>query len=311
LKPVLASLGGLGASLLLRPDGDHYVSTAWTLTTLSMGWLPGGRLPQSGGELAPPAPGAWVVAALGPGIALLVALGLGRGKPRVGSASARAATLLAVGATALLSLRVARFGDYFLPVLALAAATWWPASLILDLGRRVRAGLAGAVLARVVWVGLRGWAFDVALFPPPESLGLLAREVRSRVPPGSLIFVDDWGWAGVLYGFLPEYRYPLAYDPATLYAASPERFWIWEHASADGAYCPHRDLAECPAADPGPAGVALAMQAFGAEWVVTRGYKGPHDLRQVVDHAPDWFEAVAQAAAAQSTFTLWHLKRSP
>jgi hypothetical protein len=125
-----------------------------------------------------------------------------------------------------------------------------------------------------------------------------------------MLFVDDWGWAGVLYGFLPEYRYPLAYDPATLYGASPERFWIWAHASDDGAFCDQPDLGDCPQARSRPEDVARALHAFGAEWVIARGEKGDHDLLHVVEASPDWFEPGARADAVEQHFTVWHLKRS-
>ena len=124
-----------------------------------------------------------------------------------------------------------------------------------------------------------------------------------------MLFVDDWGWASVLYGVLPDYRYPLAYDSSTLYAASPSRFWIWEHASAEGAFCDQPSLDACPDARSSPDDVARAMQAFGAEWVVTRGDKGPHDLLHVVQGAPERFELVTRADATQQRFTVWHRRR--
>src|SRR5204863_1305462 len=111
------------------------------------------------------------------------------------------------------------------------------------------AAFCGALLG--VWNARSVWR-SARLFDPPEVYSALAARVRGEVPAGTVLFTDDPFVTEILISYLPEYRYIVAYDPAVLYLAGPERFWRWHHAAAEGSYC---ELPSC--GSPHPSGAAL------------------------------------------------------
>lgn len=310
-KAVLASVAGLLVCFAVRPDRAHYLQVAWTMSTLSLGWSTEGRLPAGGGEGFPMPTGEWLLASSCSFAALGLALWAGRGKARAGDEAAQRAALLALALALVLSLRARKFLDYYLPALALAAAVYWPREgLLAPTLRRAIALAAGLALSKVSWEIPRTWYLNVKNMGPTEGYIRFAKTVHANVPQGSMLFVNDWSLSSVLYGFLPEYRYPLAYDPSLLYGASPPLFWTWLHAVFNGAYCPKRDLATCTDTAPGASGVAQAVRAFDSEWVVTVTLTAPCELIDVLKRSPETFEQVATQSGGRETLTLWHLKPS-
>ena len=310
LKAVLASAAGWLLSMAVRPDRATFLPVAWAVSLAALGHGPDGRLPNSGGEALAPALSLWGPAVAPTVLAAIVALAVGRKRERAGSGAGIRAALAATVLSLFLSSRTLKFLDYALPSVALVAALAWPRA---GIGappwvRKVVAAVAGVQLARAFAVVPAMWFAASVQLAPAEFYSRFANRLRAQVPSGSMIFVDDWGAGSILYGFLPDYRYNIAYDQAMLYVGSPELFWTWSHVIDDGVYCAHRELADCPGASFGVGDAQKALDAFGAQWVVTRQPARPRSLRRLLEGAPDEFELRLHEKNSAEDFALWHRK---
>jgi len=309
LKPILWSVGGLAAGLLLRPDRAAYPFVAYQISTAALGATAAGRLPHAPFELQ--AISAQMLARNGVALAaaLALAIALGWKKERAGSLGPRCAALLASALALVLCSRTTRFLDYLVPQLSIAAAMFWPREGVLASKPRLRAGfaLAGALLA--VWFGrsniVSAWEIGNKYLDPPGVFERMAAVVRAQVPPGSILFTDDPFMTEVLYASLPEYRYVVAYDPAVLFTASPRLFWRWHHAVSDGIACDER---ECPGERPSPAAVAWAVQSFGSAWAVTSAPLRAFSMQTVLARGEPLFQLAGFSPRRGSGgLYLWHL----
>jgi hypothetical protein len=271
-RAVLWSVGGLALALVLRPDRDLYAAFAalTSVTALSA------RLPHTGAELMFGGP-RLLLHETWPGL-LLLALSLWLSRRERWTSPVRLAALLGAGASMALCLSSVRFVDYAVPFLVLAAGLFWPtAPLPRWAGAALTAAFAALLLPRVPGLGKQpGSAID-----GPETFAPIAEAVRARVPKGELLFTDDPFVTEVLLSVLPEYQYIVAYDPALLWLASPERFWQWHHAATEAIDCSAR---QCPPQRPSGAAVAKVLRDFGTRWAITSMPRGRRSMQEVMAH---------------------------
>ena len=310
LKPIIWSVGGLAAGLLLRPDRAAYPFVAYQISTAALGATGAGRLPHAPFELQAISAQMLARNVVALAAVLALALALGWKKERAGSLGARFAALLASAVALVLCARSSRFLDYLVPQLSIAAAMFWPREGVLVSKPRLRAGfaLAGAIVA--VWFGRlnieSAWEVGNRYLDPPGVFERIATVVRAQVPPGSILFTDDPFMTEVLYASLPEYQYVVAYDPAVLFTASPRLFWRWHHAVSEGIACDER---ECPGEMPSPAAVAWAVQSFGSAWAITSAPVRAFSMQTVLARGAPLFELAGFAPRRGSGgLYLWHLK---
>jgi hypothetical protein len=315
LDSVLYSVGGVGIGLLVRPDRLEYVATAFHQSTRALGTRAGFKLPHIAPEAQPIPLNTFAAETWFAFLILVLALVQFRSKPRAGGSAIRWAALLASLCAVLMCGVATRFLDYLLPLLAVSAAVWWPASPAWLSAKRSRpfvrvAGVVGAIVAVLVLSRHVAAAHrtGTAYYDPPETFEKMAELVHEKVPKGSIIFTDDLFETGVLYSYMPEYKYLIAYDPSVLYGANPGRFWSWHHAVVDGIAC---DQPECPGEHPSPDAVAAVIASFNAEWVITSYPQSRFSMQSLLGHSPALFQYVAHVPGPVVGLYLWRLRYKP
>jgi hypothetical protein len=246
-RPAAVALAAVAAGVALHPNALNLVRFSWIVIVdilLGMAWGGAREDLTLGREFDPFTAeqwARWLVACAAMTAAALVLAWRGRR-----SGSVPLAFVLAALGFGVLTVRTARFAEYFVPfsVAALALAVqpirwrWLPAA--------VAAGCLAytAVPASETLGGLRTRR---ELIPPP-----LAADLRSRIPVGAQVFTCDWGVTGTLMLALPDRKFMVALDPTLFYLADRERFRLWMRLQREG-----------------PAGTAAAIrERFGARYVV-------------------------------------------
>ena len=154
---------------------------------------------------------------------------------------------LAAVAFGLLTLRTARFAEYFIPF---SAATMALASRSLP-WRGLPVVVFGASL---LYTGsaqletLDGLGSRTERIPPYQASWL-----RQQIPPGAQVFTTEWGLTGTLLLALPDRKFIVALDPTLFLVKDPELYRIW--------YSIPRD--------PQPGVAETIRQRFGARYVIS------------------------------------------
>jgi hypothetical protein len=297
-KAVVWSVTGLALALIVRPDRLDYLSVALLHNLGALGFMGEVQgIPHTGQELHPislPALLAqtWLAMAV-----LLGAIVLGWRRERCGERSLREALVAALLLCLVLTLRSLRFVDYLMPLLAITAAAWAPVEWPWPGWRRAALSVARNIQ--------RGWALGQRIHAATSAYEALAKEVRSHVPPGTLLFTDDPFDTGVLYSYLPEYQYIVAYDPSLLYFAHRQLFWLWHHAIVEGVWC---DQPSCSPQRPSGQAIAGAIEAFGTHWAITTYPPGVFSMQTVMLDSPERFELLAQEPGDWEGLYLWRVR---
>jgi hypothetical protein len=145
-----------------------------------------------------------------------------------------------------LTVRTARFAEYFVPftaaALALAArrVSWRPFPAVVFLACLAYSAPATATV-------LRGLGEKEERLPPA-----LAETLRQRIPPGAQVFTCDWGHTGTLMLALPERRFIVALDPTFAYLHDPNLYELF-----------YRLPREAP-----PSAAEKIRRAFGARFAI-------------------------------------------
>jgi hypothetical protein len=247
-KPAATAVAGTGLGLILHPNGVNLVRLTWiqivdVLLRNAWGAHQGFDL---GREFAPFTPGQWGRWLLACVALAMFALALAWRDRRNGSTSL--AFALAALSFGLVTVRTARFAEYFIPFSAAAAALAarsirWRFTWVVALG--------ACALYSVVPISetLEGLGTRHDLVPPP-----LASWLQQRIPPGSQVFTCEWGLTGRLMLALPDRRFVVALDPTFFYAKDPELYRLWYRLPREA-----------------PAGSAEQIRnSFGARFVICR-----------------------------------------
>ncbi len=196
-----------------------------------------------------------------------------------------------------------------MPLLASAAALFWPREGPLPAAPGLRAPAFGALAAigvLLAWSNVsKAWDVGNRYIDPPPVFDRIAKLVRDRVPAGSLLFTDDPFLTGVLYASLPEYQYIVAYDPAVLFTASPRLFWRWHHSVVNAVACEERD---CPGERAGPDAVAAVIRSFGSSWAITSYPKGAFSMQAVMAQGDPLFELAGASPGPITGLYLWSVR---
>jgi hypothetical protein len=128
---------------------------------------------------------------------------------------------LAATAFGLLTLRTARFAEYFVPFSVAAFAL---ASAGVHARKVLLATLlcCGAFSAGETWELLHGMEARQPRLSAEE-----ASAMRARIPPGAQVFTCEWGLTGTLMLALPERKFIVALDPTLFAVQDPERYDLW------------------------------------------------------------------------------------
>jgi hypothetical protein len=233
----------------------------------------------------------------------------GRREGHSGGPAIRKATLLACGALLLGGLASGRFLLYLCPLLAFAAAVHAPPGLPARLRWRFPLELLGLAFALQLTLGIREtWRTADLNVGAPRSFQLLADAVRAQVPPGALLVTEDSILSGVLWSFLPGYRYLGAYDSAFLYAAHPKLFWRWAHLRLEGIDC---DEEHCPHAPASAQAISDVVHAFGSEYLVSFYLHPGFSILPTLYQHPERFQLLAAVPAYRGKMTLWRVLPDP
>lgn len=247
-RPLAVAAGAIAAGVLLHPNGWNLVRlnaiVLWdVLVQAAWGGRPGLEL---GDEFRPFRLDEWALLLAAPALLALAALPLAWRARRQGPvplAFAIAALLFA-----LLTLRTARFAEYFVPFAAAAFA------LALAASRPRRPALAaGLVLAAALaYSGRETAGLLERLRTWPETLPPAdAARLAERIPEGAQVFTCEWGLTGRLMLALPGRRFVVALDPTLFAIHDPERYDLWYRLPREA-----------------PAGLAATIrERFGARYV--------------------------------------------
>jgi hypothetical protein len=171
-----------------------------------------------GNELGPFPLDEWLRYLLGAVATAVVALAIAwRSRP----GPVAIAFLLAALVFGVLTVRSARFAEYFVPfaVIALALGSryvgWRPLPAVV-LGALLCYSLPATVPLLGVLRSRQEW-----LSPP------LAAELRAAIPTGAQVFTCEWGFTGTMMLALPDRRFVVALNPVYFYLANPELYALW------------------------------------------------------------------------------------
>jgi len=253
-RPRLATaawaMGGIAAGLALHPNAANLVRFTWIVLVdvLLRGAWGGSALLEMGREFEPFSPGQWAQWLLGASAMALAALALAWRDRRAGPVPL--AFALTAAAFGVLTLRTARFAEYFVPLSAAALALavqrlrWRLAPVVAPVAVAVALALySGPALAET----LRGLASRPDRLP--DAIGAA---LRREIPEGAQVFTCDWDRTGDLLLALPGRRFVVALDPTLFLVRDPELYRLWFEI-------PRRP----------PSGVSTVIrERFGAQFVV-------------------------------------------
>lgn len=262
-----SALAGLLVGVALHPNALNLVRLSWVqiVDVMLLGAWAGRPDLELGREFDPFTIRQWLSWMMGATAMVAAALALGwRVRRERATPFAFALAALAFG---LLTVRTARFAEYFVPLSAVALALGLAAR---QTGRTAPAGGRHVALGGVVplrrWVVPLGVAAALAVYSGPalvETLrGLrsrpdrlppaLAATLQREIPPGAQVFTCDWGRTGDLLLALPNRRFMVALDPTFFWLQDPVRYRLWREI-------PRR---------PPPHAAERIRETFGARWVV-------------------------------------------
>jgi hypothetical protein len=148
----------------------------------------------------------------------------------------------------LVTVRTARFTEYFVPFSAMAFALalhtfrkplfrFAPIALLV-IALAYQGAESAALLAR-----LREW--------PNRIPSYVAKVMRAGIPVGAQVFTCEWGLTGNLMLALPDRRFLVALDPTLFQAKDPDLYKLWYAMTRR----PPRDVAQ------------IVRERFGARYV--------------------------------------------
>jgi hypothetical protein len=234
-RPAAVALLGTAAGIAIHPNALNLVRFSWVVIAdvLVRNAWGGGEVVELGLEFLPFSAEQWLRWMLGASAMALAAVALAWRRRREDPV----AVAFALGALLFggLTLRTARFAEYFVPfsVAALALS-------VQGLRPRWRLAVPAAALAgSLAYSGAPLLETLEGLRARPSRLDAqTASAMRARIPPGSQVFTCEWGLTGTLMLALPDRRFIVALDPTLFHLKDPELYRLWVqlvHRPPDGA----------------------------------------------------------------------------
>jgi len=264
-QPAGVAALGIAAGLALHPNTLNLIRFSWIQigdVLLRRAWS-GSTTVELGPEFAPFPLELWASLLAGTVAMAIAALAIAwRHRRDAPVALAFAVTAVLFG---LLTVKTARFAEYFVPfsVAALALAT-------------------RAVPWRLVYTGMLALGLILYSARPLDTMAKafrgreesirpeLSAFLRRVVPPGAQVFTCDVGTTGDLLLALPERRFLVALDPTFFLIQDPERYASWFRLTHD--------------APPGAA--AVIRRDFGAQFVICQSEEGFRPLLEQLVATP-------------------------
>ncbi|MDH3327732.1 MAG: hypothetical protein OEM01_00685 [Desulfobulbaceae bacterium] len=245
-KPAVIVAAGIAIGVLIHPNAENLFAYNWLVMTEVLfkgGWLAREGF-DLGKELAPYPLIGWLKG-LSISVLLIFAAAIYAWRNRREEVVPLAFTLAALG-FCILTIKSARFAEYFVPfsAAAMALSSRWikwrflaPAVVAVSL-------ILTVVVGRPTMVYLSKIQEDI----PPA----LASKFRQFIPKGSQVFTTGWETTGTLMLTLPERYFIVALDPTLFYMKDKELYRLW-----------YRLVHEAP-----PETVTTIRQTFGARYVI-------------------------------------------
>jgi hypothetical protein len=214
-RPVSVAVAGVAAGIGVHPNALNLVRFDWIVTVdvlFRNAW--GGRMGFAlGDEFQPFSVAEWARWLVAP-VAILIGAAVLAWRSRRADSMPLAFALVAFAFFGL-TVRTARFAEYFVPFSAAALA-------LAARGIRWRFTAPAVLTACLLYSApasadlLRGLGEKQERIPAG-----LAETLRRRIPPGAQVFTCDWGHTGTLMLALPERRFVVALDPTLAYLHDP------------------------------------------------------------------------------------------
>lgn len=226
-EPSAVALAGIVVGIAIHPDAVNLLRYNWIVmydVLFKNAWLAHVGF-DMGTELNPYPLGGWIQG-LSASVLMTFAAAVVAWRRRREDITTLAFTLAALG-FCILTMRSARFSEYFVPfsVAAMALASRsirWP---------YLSPAIVGVTLVYTLLVGtptLSELAKPVDEMPP-ETASFL----QQQIPRGSQVFTPDWDRTGLLMLTLPDRYFIVALDPTLFYLKAPELYRLWFHLSHD------------------------------------------------------------------------------
>lgn len=220
-KPAAAAVAGMALGVALHPNAANLLRFTWiqiveVLFRTAWGAREGFDL---GKEFAPFTVLQWSRWLLPCVLMTAAGLLLAWRSRREGSMSL--AFALAALAFGILTVRTARFAEYFVPFSAasMALASRSVSWRFLSPAILCAASLYTASVGSETVAGLSTRVEDVRQD--------IASSLQRQIPPGSQVFTCEWGLTGALLLALPDRRFIVALDPTFFYMKDPELYRLW------------------------------------------------------------------------------------
>jgi len=245
-RPAAVTLAGLTLGVVLHPNAMNLLHLNWyqMVEVLFRNILNVREGFDMGGEFLPLPIPAWVQGLL-VSVLMTISAIVYAWRNRRKDTMSLAFAFAALGFCAL-TIRTARFLEYFVPFSAVAMALISPSV-------RWRFLLHVTLGASIIYTGWVGANTLLNMSRAPNNMPLhVASILQEQIPTGSQIFSTDWDDTGVLMLTLPDRRFMVALDPTFFYLKDPELYRLW-----------YRLMHEAPS------GLALTIrQRFGARYVL-------------------------------------------
>lgn len=220
-KPAAVVVGGILLGWVLHPNAWNLLEFNWIIMAdvLFRGAWQSKEGIELGLEFLPFTPTQWVQWLLAG--TFMAAAGSFLAWRNRKSDPAPLAFALAAMAFCLLTVRTARFAEYFIPfsaaTMALASRSIpWRGLPVVIFGASLL--YTGSALAETI----QGLGSRSELIPPSSASWL-----RQQIPPGAQVFTTEWGHTGTLLLALPDRKFIVALDPTLFLVKDPELYRLW------------------------------------------------------------------------------------
>jgi hypothetical protein len=255
-KPAASALVGMAAGIAFHPNAANLLEYNWIVmydVLFKNAWLPHVGF-EMGSELNPYPLGGWVQG-LSVSVLMTIFAAIHSWRQRRNNTVPVAFTLAAIG-FCILTVRSARFAEYFVPFSVAAMALASKSMTSRYLGPVILS--VSLLYSSLVGIPSLSWLAELQNEMPPP----IASFLQKRIPPGSQVFTTDWDHTGLLMVTLPERRFMVALDPTLFYLKDPELYRLW-----------YRICREAP-----PGSAEIIRRRFGARFVLGLNIPGSRAL---------------------------------
>jgi hypothetical protein len=248
-KPAAVTVAGVMFGVMIHPNAADLAHISWiNMTEMFFQNTLGVREGFSMGQELEPFTayqwGKWLVLSTGMTV-LCCVLCWHHHKKKQLDVTTLAFTLAALG-FGILTVKSAKFEEYFVPFSALATAL---STRSLSFKYVSQAALVVSLIYTATL------SFDSITVLAKRGVDIepwIAADLQRQIPPGSQVFTSEWLITGPLMLVLPERRFIVALDPTFFYVKDPELYKLWYELPRDA-----------------PVGVARTIrERFGASYVL-------------------------------------------